>query len=63
MMKAAGGSDSDIRIACIQMRPVVGEKARNIAASCSFIETAASQGARLIVLPELCTFGPKKLCR
>ena len=46
-----------VRIACIQMRPNIGAKAQNIAASCRFIETAATQGAKLIVLPELCNSG------
>lgn len=50
-------SSSKVRIACIQMRPEIGAKANNIAASCRFIETAVAAGAQLIVLPELCNSG------
>lgn len=46
-----------LRVACIQMEPIVGEKARNLAASLAHIETAAAAGARLLVLPELCNSG------
>lgn len=46
-----------IRIACIQMEPVVGEKDRNVARSLERIGDAADQGAQLVVLPELCNSG------
>lgn len=46
-----------VKIACIQMEPVVGEKERNVKRSLEFIEEAAANGARLIVLPELCNSG------
>lgn len=46
-----------VRIACIQMQPVVGEKSRNVARSIQFIGEAANRGAQLIVLPELCNSG------
>ena len=49
-----GRQEAAIKIACIQMQPVVGEKKRNLQTSLAMIEEAASQGARLIVLPELC---------
>lgn len=46
-----------VKIACIQMEPVVGEKRRNVARSVEMIEEAASHGAQLMVLPELCNSG------
>jgi predicted amidohydrolase len=46
-----------VRIACIQMEPVVGEKEGNVERSLEFIAGAATNGARLIVLPELCNSG------
>ncbi len=49
--------ESPVKIACIQMEPVVGERKSNIQRSANFIETAAGQGANLIVLPELANSG------
>ncbi len=49
--------ESQLRIACIQMEPHVGEKSRNVARSIAMIEKAAAAGARLVVLPELCNSG------
>jgi N-carbamoylputrescine amidase len=49
--------ESQIKIACVQMEPRVGEKADNVARTLSFIETAHRAGASLIVLPELCNSG------
>jgi N-carbamoylputrescine amidase len=46
-----------VKIACIQMEPVVGEKQRNVRRSLEFIERAATNGAQLVVLPELCNSG------
>ena len=46
--------EAAVKIACIQMEPVVGKKDHNVNRSLEFIEKAAAQGARLIVLPELC---------
>lgn len=46
-----------VKIACIQIEPVVGDKARNVRRSMEMIEQAAGQGAQLIVLPELCNSG------
>ena len=51
------GQEAVIGIACIQMEPVVGEKDANLRTSLRMIEEAADQGARLIVLPELCNSG------
>lgn len=56
-MAKKGRQEAEIRIACVQMEPVVGEKDRNIRRSVDFIETAADNGARLIVLPELANSG------
>src|SRR5918994_3583883 len=52
-----GRREAVVKIACIQMEPIVGEKDRNLQKSLAMIEEAASEGARLIVLPELCDSG------
>lgn len=49
--------EAELRIACVQMEPRVGEKDRNVARSLEFIERAAAEGAGLVVLPELCNSG------
>ena len=46
-----------VKIACIQMEPIVGDKAGNIEKSLAHIHEAADAGAQLIVLPELCNSG------
>ncbi|MCC3701959.1 nitrilase family protein [Rouxiella badensis] len=49
--------EAPLTVACLQMEPVFGDTERNIATSISMIEQAAAQGARLMVLPELCNTG------
>lgn len=44
-------------LACIQMQPLMGDKAYNLAESLRLINSAADQGAELVVLPELCNTG------
>ena len=44
-------------IACIQMQPVFGDIAGNVARSLTLIEEAAARGASLVVLPELVNSG------
>jgi len=46
-----------VKIACVQMEPVVGKKEQNVGRTIELIEMAAAQGARLIVLPELANSG------
>ena len=46
-----------VRVACCQIEPQVGHKAANLAKTADFIERAASGGANIIVLPELCSSG------
>lgn len=46
-----------VKIACIQMEPVVGEKSTNVAKTLDLIAQAARAGANLIVLPELANSG------
>lgn len=46
-----------VRVACCQLEPKVGDKASNLAKTADFIERAAREGARIIVLPELCSSG------
>jgi N-carbamoylputrescine amidase len=50
-------AESPITVACIQMEPKVGEKKANVAHSLDKVAEAAGNGARLIVLPELCNSG------
>lgn len=54
---ADNSNEATVKVACIQMEPNVGEKDDNIRHSVKFIEEAASNGAGLIVLPELCNSG------
>lgn len=49
--------EATVKVACIQMEPTVGEKDKNIHHSTELIEEAASNGAGLVVLPELCNSG------
>lgn len=49
--------DSTIGVSCIQMRPVIGDVAGNVAHSIALIEKAAARGADLVVLPELANSG------
>jgi N-carbamoylputrescine amidase len=51
------GQEAVVEIACIQMEPVVGDREANLRKSLGMIEEAASHGASLIVLPELCNSG------
>ena len=46
-----------VRIACVQLAPEVGEADFNRRLTREAVRTAVSAGARLIVLPELCTSG------
>lgn len=46
-----------VRVACCQLAPQVGDKASNLAKTADFIERAAREGARIVVLPELCSSG------
>ncbi|HJO94799.1 MAG TPA: nitrilase family protein [Victivallales bacterium] len=46
-----------IKIACLQMEPIVGLKERNIDHTLQLIEQASKNGANLVVLPELCNSG------
>ena len=49
--------ESEIRVACLQMEPHVGDKAGNVARSLQLIERAADAGARLAIFPELTSSG------
>lgn len=50
-------TDTTIGVSCIQMRPVIGDVAGNVAHSVALIEKAAARGADLVVLPELANSG------
>ncbi len=45
------------RIACLEIEPKITALDENLEKTLSFIEKAASQGANLIILPELCVSG------
>lgn len=57
MSHDAAAPESSLRVACVQMQPVIGETATNVTRTLSFIERAAADGAGLVVLPELCSTG------
>nr|NIS43452.1 hydratase [Desulfuromonadales bacterium] len=57
MPKTQHPPESKVRIACLQMEPVIAEKAKNVARSLELIRGAAKAGANLVVLPELCNSG------
>lgn len=46
-----------VRVACCQIAPAVGEKEANLSKTATFISNAAAQGAKIVVLPELCSSG------
>jgi len=49
--------EAAVKIASIQMKPVVGKKEQNVRRTLELVDQAAAEGARLIVLPELCNSG------
>lgn len=49
--------EAAVTVASIQMEPVFGETDRNVAHTIALMEQAASRGAQLVVLPELCNTG------
>lgn len=51
------GTFPDITVACVQMEPAVGCKAENLQRTLQFIAKAASNGATIIVVPELANTG------
>jgi N-carbamoylputrescine amidase len=56
-MPPTTASPDEIRVACVQMRPEVGELDKNVQRSIELVSSAADEGARLVVLPELCNSG------
>ena len=49
--------DTPIRIACLQIEPCVGDLSGNVDKTCGYLEKAHAQGAKIVVLPELCNSG------
>lgn len=56
-MSTRFASPTSYRVAAIQYAPSLGEKEKNVADLLALVEEAAQHGARLIVLPEMCTTG------
>jgi N-carbamoylputrescine amidase len=56
-MSLTAHAESPLTVACIQMEPRVGAKQANVGHSVALIDQASANGARLIVLPELCNSG------
>ncbi len=54
---SSGPSLTHYRVAAIQFNPLLGEKGKNVERLLQFVEEAARQEARLIVLPEMATTG------
>ncbi len=46
--------EAPVKIVCVQMEPLVGEKAKHAGRTLDLVREAAAHGAQLIVLPELC---------
>jgi predicted amidohydrolase len=57
MSEGRACDEAAVKIASVQMEPVVGQKEQNVRRTLELVEQAAAQGARLIVLPELCNSG------
>ena len=51
-MTTEAGQTDPLRIALVQLRPVDGDKERNLAAAGAAVAAASREGARLVVLPE-----------
>jgi predicted amidohydrolase len=54
---AKRGEEAVVTIACVQMEPIIGERDKNVRRTLERVEEAAAAGARLVVLPELCSSG------
>ena len=57
MIQANGPARPPIRVSCIQFEPGFGAVAANMARASDLVRTAAAEGSRLIVLPELASTG------
>lgn len=57
MTAASQVSIAPVRVACCQIEPAVGAKAVNLEKTAAWIERAAREGARIVVLPELASSG------
>ena len=51
------GDAALLTVACVQMRPEIGEVDKNVQHSVEMARRAAASGAQLVVLPELCSSG------
>lgn len=54
---AKSTKEAELTVASIQMEPMIGRTAENVARSIELLEEAAAKGAKLAVLPELCNTG------
>ncbi len=51
------GYRKPIRMACLQIEPCVGDLSGNVDKTCGYLEKAHAEGAKIVVLPELCNSG------
>lgn len=56
-MRASGTRADSFTVAVAQMRPVFGETEENLRTIAALVRRAHDRGARLVVLPELCSTG------
>jgi len=51
------GEESQLRVACCQINPKIGDKTENLQSTLDWIKKSVERNAELIILPELCTSG------
>jgi N-carbamoylputrescine amidase len=57
MPKRDTSGEAMVRIACLQMEPIIGDKPGNVAKSLAMITKAAEEGVQIAILPELANSG------
>lgn len=57
MQERVIGKESLVRVATVQFEPIIADKEHNLKRSEELIREAAQNGAKLVILPELCNTG------